>query len=170
MQKHSIMKKFLAFGVISSLIFFACNGGGSSSESQSATVGGDTSAATPAAGTTDTANVDKRGIGKFTHVDLGAHLDQAMAQEGENLYLVKCSPCHKLTDEKLVGPGWKGITERQTPEWIMNFVTNTEEMLNKDTKAKELLEICLVRMPNQNLSDKNARELLEFMRKNDGVK
>jgi hypothetical protein len=27
-----------------------------------------------------------------------------------------------------------------------------------------------VRMPNQNLSDTDAREILEFMRKNDGVK
>jgi hypothetical protein len=32
------------------------------------------------------------------------------------------------------------------------------------------LEICLVRMPNQNLSDADARSLYEFMRKNDGVK
>jgi hypothetical protein len=27
-----------------------------------------------------------------------------------------------------------------------------------------------VRMPNQSLADNDARELLEFMRKNDGVK
>ena len=36
--------------------------------------------------------------------------------------------------------------------------------------AQAQLEICLVRMPNQNLSDDEARHLLEFMRKNDGVK
>ncbi len=163
------MKKFLAFGIVP-LILLACNSGGSSNSSQTSTTGTDTASTAPSATASDSSSADTRGIGKYTHVDLGAHLDQAMAQEGENLYLVKCSPCHKLTDEKLVGPGWKGITQRQTPEWIMNFMTNTEEMLNKDAKAKELLEICLVRMPNQNLSDKNARELLEFMRKNDGVK
>jgi hypothetical protein len=28
----------------------------------------------------------------------------------------------------------------------------------------------MVRMPNQNLTDDEAREILEFMRKNDGVK
>ena len=76
--------------------------------------------------------------------------------------------CHKLTDEKLVGPGWKGVTDRRTPEYIMNFVTNTDEMLNKDPNAKALLEVCMVRMPNQNLTDDEAREMLEFMRKNDG--
>jgi pyruvate-formate lyase-activating enzyme len=31
------------------------------------------------------------------------------------------------------------------------------------------LEICLVRMPNQNLADEEARKILEFMRQNDGV-
>jgi cytochrome c len=110
-----------------------------------------------------------RGEGKFTHVDIGP-LDAAMASSGEKVYEVKCASCHKLTDEKLVGPGWKGVTDRHKPEWIMNFVTNTDEMLNKDPKAQAMLEICLVRMPNQNLTDQEARDVLEFMRKNDGAK
>ena len=52
----------------------------------------------------------------------------------------------------------------------MNFVTNTDEMLNKDEAAKGLLEVCLVRMPNQSLSDDDARNILEFQRNNDGKK
>ena len=111
-----------------------------------------------------------RGEGKFTTVDLGTGLNAAMAETGNKLYSVKCSGCHKLTDEKLVGPGWKGVTERHAPVWIMNFITNTDEMLNKDPKAQAQLEICLVRMPNQNLTDEDARAILEFQRKNDGVK
>jgi cytochrome c551/c552 len=111
-----------------------------------------------------------RGEGKFTKVEVGAAIDAAMAANGEKVYGVKCSSCHKLTDEKLVGPGWKGVTARHTGEWIMNFITNTDEMLNKDPKAQAQLEICLVRMPNQNLSDDDARALYEFQRKNDGTK
>ena len=111
-----------------------------------------------------------RGKGKFTKVEVAASLDAAMAGNGEKTFGVKCSSCHKLTDEKLVGPGWKGVTGRHTAEWIMNFITNTDEMLNIDPKAQAQLEICLVRMPNQNLSDDEARSLYEFMRKNDGVK
>lgn len=111
-----------------------------------------------------------RGSGKYTNVDIAANLDAAMADKGSKVYDVKCASCHKLSDEKLVGPGWKGVTQRHQPEWIMNFVTNTDEMLDKDPKAQAMLEICLVRMPNQNLSDDEARTLLEFMRKNDGVK
>lgn len=112
----------------------------------------------------------ERGSGKFTKVEVGEALDGAMAKSGEDVYNVKCSSCHKLTDERLVGPGWKGLTTRRTPEWIMNFITNTDEMLDKDPEAQAQLEICLVRMPNQNLSDDDARHLYEFMRKNDGVK
>jgi mono/diheme cytochrome c family protein len=112
----------------------------------------------------------ERGEGKFSQVDISPSLDVTKATAGEKVYSVKCSACHKLTGEKLVGPGWKGVTSRHTPEWIMNFATNTDVMLNKDPKAQALLEICLVRMPNQNLSDDDARNVYEFMRKNDGVK
>lgn len=111
-----------------------------------------------------------RGIGKHTSVDLGDKLDEAMAAEGEKIQSVKCSSCHKLTDEKLVGPGWKGVTLRQKPEWIMNFITNPDPMIDKDPALQAQLELCLVRMPNQALTDIDARNLLEFMRKNDGVK
>jgi cytochrome c551/c552 len=111
-----------------------------------------------------------RGVGKFTKVDVSPTLNIAMADNGVKVYNVKCASCHKLTDEKLVGPGWKDVTKRFTAEWIMNFATNTDEMLNKDPKAQAQLEICLVRMPNQNLSDDDARHVYEFMRKNDGIK
>jgi cytochrome c551/c552 len=93
-----------------------------------------------------------------------------MADSGNKVYDVKCGSCHKLTEERLVGPGWKGVTTRRAPEWIMNFATNVDEMLAKDPEAQAQLEICLVRMPNQNLTDDDARHVLEFMRKNDGVK
>lgn len=112
----------------------------------------------------------ERGEGKFKTVEIPATVDAALAEKGNKVYGVKCSSCHKLTEEKLVGPGWKGVTTRFTAPWIMNFITNTDEMLTKDPKAQAQLEICLVRMPNQNLSDDDARSLYEFMRKNDGVK
>lgn len=112
----------------------------------------------------------KRGEGKFKDVQVSDKLNAESAASGNKIYSVKCSGCHKLTAEKLVGPGWSGVTKRYEPAWIMNFITNTDEMITKDPKAQAQLEICLVRMPNQSLSDDDARHLLEFMRKNDGVK
>lgn len=163
--KTLIMKKLaLIFSTV--IIIAACGGGKDDAAGK---------AADPydAAKKTENGNPSydpKRGEGKFTKVDISPSLDVAMAANGEKTYGVKCSSCHKLTDEKLVGPGWLGVTGRHTPEWILNFSTNTDEMLNKDPKAQAQLEICLVRMPNQNLSDDEARALYEFMRKNDGVK
>jgi mono/diheme cytochrome c family protein len=111
-----------------------------------------------------------RGVGKFTEVEVGSSLDKALAAAGQKSFDIKCASCHKLTDERIVGPGWAGVTTRRTPVWLMNFMTNVDEMIDKDPEVQAMLEICLVRMPNQNIEDKEARDLLEFMRANDGVK
>ena len=116
------------------------------------------------------ATADPKRKGKYTDVVLTHPLNDSMVHDGSNTFNVKCAPCHKLTEEKLVGPGWKGVTDRRTPEWIMNFVTNTDEMIDKDPAAQELLDKCMVRMPNQHLNDEAARSVLEFMRSNDGKK
>lgn len=97
-------------------------------------------------------------------------LNTQWVSEGKGIYDLKCQSCHKLTDEKLVGPGWKGVTQRRKPEWILNMITNVDMMLEQDPQAQKLLEQCLVRMPNQNLTIEEARKVLEFQRSNDGEK
>lgn len=162
------MKKLFIVTALGAALIVGCNNPNTQtngSESQPGT--------TENSGTTANGNPSydpNRGEGKFKDVVLPDKLDATLAAAGQKVYEVKCSSCHKLTDEKLVGPGWAGVTTRHKPEWILNFVTNTDEMINKDPKAQAMLEICLVRMPNQNLSDEDARAVLEFQRKNDGVK
>ena len=107
---------------------------------------------------------------KETDITLATPLDAAMVKGGSAVYETKCRSCHNLTDVKLVGPGWKGITTRRAPVWVMNMITNVEMMLEKDPEAQKLLELCMVRMPNQNVTLTDARNILEFMRSNDGVK
>lgn len=158
------MKKILIVGILA--LFIAACGGGNSRE----TAPKSDAAASESANGTNPSYDPNRGEGKFKSVDISGSLDAAMAENGNKIYSVKCGSCHKTTEEKLVGPGWKGVTARHQAPWILNFITNTDEMLNKDPKAQAQLEICLVRMPNQNLADSDARALLEFMRKNDGVK
>ena len=157
------MKKFLLMSIVT-LFVVACSNNNSESNKQS-------SSSETAKSTDGNPSYDqKRGEGKFSKVDVGTSLDVTKADAGAKVYSVKCSACHKLTGEKLVGPGWKGVTSRHTPEWIMNFATNPDVMIDKDPKAQAMLELCLVRMPNQNLTDDDARNIYEFMRKNDGVK
>jgi cytochrome c551/c552 len=158
------MKKFLFLSLIT-WFAVACGGGNSGDNKQPAASGEQSKTAEG-----NPSYDQKRGEGKFSKVDVTATLDIAKADAGVKVYTVKCSACHKLTDEKLVGPGWKGVTSRHSAEWIMNFATNPDVMIDKDPKAQAMLEICLVRMPNQNLTDDDARNIYEFMRKNDGVK
>ena len=147
--------------IVASITIYSC---GNSQQSN------DDSKKAPATASTTSAPapVGDQGVGSYKNVELTHPVNAEMADKGKGIYEVKCLACHKLTAEKLVGPGWKGVTDRRTPEYILNFVTNTDEMLDKDPNAKELLSVCMVRMPNQHLSDIEARSVLEFMRKNDG--
>ena len=134
--------------------------------------GGDFSTSKEKTTTTSKSSSDydpNRGIGKYENMELPATLDHQLASAGEKAAGIKCLSCHKLNSERLVGPGWEGVTKRRTPEWIMNFITNPDPMIDQDPELQAQLEICLVRMPNQSVSDDEARSILEYMRKNDGV-
>ena len=103
-------------------------------------------------------------------VQLTNPLNAEWVATGKATYDMKCLACHKLTGDKLVGPGWLGVTKRRQPVWILNMITNVDMMLEKDEEAQKLLELCLIRMPNQNITLEDARKVLEFMRSNDGEK
>jgi cytochrome c2 len=91
-------------------------------------------------------------------------IDKAMAAKGKATYDMSCQACHSLGANRIVGPGWKDVTKRREPAWIMNMIVHTDAMLSEDAEAKKMLYECLVRMPNQNLTRERARQVLEFMR------
>jgi len=104
-----------------------------------------------------------KGIGPITSVTLG-DIDPALVTEGEAVFKAKCTACHKIS-KKFVGPALKGITQRRSPEWIMNMTMNPEEMIKKDPIAIQLLaEANGAPMANQNLTEEEARALLEYFR------
>ncbi len=109
------------------------------------------------------------GIGPVKSVDVST-FDPALAEKGKTIFENKCSACHQLSDQKIVGPGLAGVTQKRKPEWIMNMVINPVEMTQKDPEAKKLLAQHLTQMTNQDISEPDARALLEFMRQNDGAK
>ncbi|AKQ46154.1 cytochrome C [Rufibacter radiotolerans] len=111
-----------------------------------------------------------KGVGPVKSVEVGAEVDQALAATGKSLFEGKCSACHQLSDQKVVGPGLAGVTERRKPEWIMNMVINPEEMTKQDPTAKKLLAEHLTQMTNQNVNEQDARALLEYLRQNDKSK
>lgn len=152
------------------LALFSCGGDKKTDSIPTATTTETTATTTEAPAASGTSAYDpKRGLGPHENVDV-SKFDPAMAAAGKKIADVKCMSCHKTTDEKLVGPGWKGVTQRRTPEWIMNFITNPDPMIDVDPELQKQLELCLVRMPNQGIADNEARELLEYMREIDGAK
>jgi|JI10StandDraft_1071094.scaffolds.fasta_scaffold96525_7 competence protein ComGC len=161
------MKKLIVIGFVASLLFIMSCGESPKSDNNTS----ETNSESPKSMLNEKPEGydPKRGEGKYTAemLKLDGTIDDAKAKTGEGIVGVKCASCHKMTDEKLVGPGWKGVTTRRTPEWIMNFISNPDPMIEKDPAVQAQLELCLVRMPNQGLNDDEARNILEYMLKND---
>jgi hypothetical protein len=155
--KSIVASSLLAGGVI---LFTACGGGGVDKDAKPIDVQELTKNQPEIHGTEL----------KESDITLTNPLNAEWVSFGKNIYELKCQSCHRLTNEKLVGPGWKDVTKRRKPLWIMNMITNVDMMLETDPEAQKLLEQCMVRMPNQNLSKEEARKVLEFMRSNDGEK
>jgi hypothetical protein len=161
--------KTIAFTILT-FSLFSCGGDKKTDSIPTTSSETATTRETTTAGDSDPSTYDpKRGLGPHENIDI-SKFDPEMAAAGKKIAEVKCTSCHKPTEEKLVGPGWKGVTIRQTPEWIMNFISNPDPMINQDPEFKKQLDLCLVRMPNQGLNEKEAREVLEYMREIDGVK
>ncbi|MCB0495432.1 MAG: cytochrome c [Cyclobacteriaceae bacterium] len=105
-----------------------------------------------------------KGIGPVKNVELSAEINQEMAQKGKAIYEAKCTACHKA-EKQFIGPAPKGILKRRTPEWIMNMILNPEGMVAEDPIAKQLLiKFNGSPMANQNLTEDEARKVLEYFR------
>ena len=103
-----------------------------------------------------------KGVGPITSITLG-EIDQKMADEGKAVFLAKCSACHKIS-KRVVGPALVGVTTRRSPEWIMNMILNPEKMVAENPIAKKLLAEYVAPMANQNLTEAEARLILEYFR------
>ncbi|GAA3645701.1 hypothetical protein GCM10022397_33260 [Flavivirga jejuensis] len=115
----------------------------------------------PASKKIDLAN---KGVGPITSISLPSEIDQTMVTHGADVFKKLCTACHRL-DKKFIGPAPTNILSRRSPEWIMNMILNPDEMVQKDPLAKALLiEFNGSPMANQNLSEEDARAILEYFR------
>ena len=158
----------VSFGLLlGALLLFGCSSGDSNSYDEYRKVQADNAEEkTPE----ELAIKEGKGIGPVKDVLLeGGVINEELAVAGEQIYEGKCSACHQLSDQKVVGPGLAGVTERRKPEWVMNMIVNPEEMTKKDPTAKRLLAEHLTQMTNQNVTEEDARAILEYLRKNDAA-
>jgi len=159
MKTINIFKTAWAFMIVA-ITLFAVGCGGGSKEA------GSEDAAPPKSMVEEEKEEDpmaNKGIGPITSLTLG-EVDAELAAQGMEVYNQMCTACHK-PDVKYIGPAPKGIMERRSPEWIMNMILNPVEMVEKDPVAKALLiEYNGAPMANQNLTEDQARAVLEYFR------
>jgi hypothetical protein len=87
---------------------------------------------------------------------------QEMSQ-GEQLFQ-PCKACHLLTDQKLIGPGLEGITERRTREWLIPYIQNSQAVINSgDEYAVALWEEYQIPMPPYDYTDEEVNILLDYI-------
>jgi len=87
------------------------------------------------------------------------------AQDAAKLFKANCASCHKPTDQKLIGPGLKGIRSRWPEEaklisWIKN---STAFLATGDAYANKLFEeYGKSVMPAQNLADADIVAIIDW--------
>ncbi|MCM4157870.1 cytochrome c [Gramella sp. AN32] len=109
-------------------------------------------------------DMSNKGIGPVKNLELPENIDQGMVTKGKAIFDSKCLACHK-PHKKFIGPAPAGVLDRRSPEWVMNMMLNPNEMILKDPIAQQLLiEHNGSPMANQNLSEEEARQILEYFR------
>jgi len=106
--------------------------------------------------------LNNKGIGPIKNVKLGT-IDDKMVEKGKELFKTNCTACHKFK-KRYIGPALKDITARRSPEWIMNMILNSTEMLEKDPVAKALIAEYNAPMAQQLISKEECRSILEYLR------
>ena len=158
--------KFIS--ILSLLIAFSC-GEKEKKESYSLDNGNtveETKKAEPVSSVKASERIDltNKGIGPIKSISLSEEIDPALVAQGQEVYNKMCTACHK-PNEKFIGPPPAGVLERRTPEWVMNMILNPEVMIVQDPLAKDLLmEFNGAPMANQNLTEDQARAILEYFR------
>lgn len=107
--------------------------------------------------------MDNIGIGPISSLEFDAEINVDMANAGKEVYDAKCTACHKV-HKRYIGPSPAGIYERRNPAWVMNMILNPDEMVQKDPIAKALLAEYSSPMANQNLTQEEARSVVEYFR------
>lgn len=88
----------------------------------------------------------------------------AAAATGEELFIKRCAGCHMIGAGALVGPDLKDVGKRRSEEWLLRFLKSPKAMFEAgDAEAVALIKAFPVLMPDTQLSEPEAREVLAFI-------
>jgi protein SCO1/2 len=84
---------------------------------------------------------------------------------GEALFLKACAGCHSIGEGQRVGPDLAGVTQRRSPQWLTQFISNPAKLrAAKDPIALELIaKFPTVRMPSIGVSEREAADLVAYV-------
>jgi mono/diheme cytochrome c family protein len=84
--------------------------------------------------------------------------------QGQELFEEKCTACHSLGSDRIVGPGLAGVGEQRDHEWLVAFVTTPDRLIAEgDSIATRLLAEYQVPMPNLGVTAGEADLVLAYI-------
>jgi mono/diheme cytochrome c family protein len=91
----------------------------------------------------------------------------SLAQDkGKEIFEKNCVICHKLSEEKLVGPGLKDVTKRRDKTWIKKFIHSSQELIKSGDKTANQVfkENGNIPMPDHKfISDADLDQLVTYI-------
>jgi cytochrome c2 len=93
----------------------------------------------------------------------------ALADDGSAIFSAKCSACHTIGKGKLVGPDLKGITSKESHQWLENWVTSPSTVIKSgDPTATALVKQFPLQMPDLGLSKTDVDAVLAYIAQQSG--
>lgn len=89
----------------------------------------------------------------------------AAALDGQAIFSSNCSSCHTIGQGNLAGPDLKGVTEQQSEQWLVNFISHPSDIITSGDPValKLLLEYNYVVMPDMGLTDPQIRAVIGYI-------
>jgi len=91
-----------------------------------------------------------------------------IAGDAKTVFKQNCAVCHTLTDQKLTGPGLKGVADRAPKgDWLFNWIKNNEKMLKAgDAYGTKLFKEYGTSMTvfEGTISDDEIKALVEYIK------
>ncbi len=111
---------------------------------------------------------NNKGIGPVNRLVLADTINNQLVKQGKDLFANHCASCHRL-HEALTGPALSNVLQMRSPEFVMNMILNTREMIEKDPTIQSLRGVYQTDMIQVDLTRQEARAIVEYLRTNKNV-
>ena len=105
-------------------------------------------------------------IGKTENKEISlTNNTEASVSKGQMIFKQKCASCHHMVKE-IVAPPLQGVADREPwtdREKLKSWIKDPGLFFANDPYVKQLFDKYKVRMPDQNLSDAEAEEVIRYI-------